>query len=101
MRIEEYEVVMLMLSVGVLIFGFVNLPRLRRVERGGFLVGTLAVFSAGVVLTVLESFFVGESPTDQIIYQTINLFEHLAYLVSTAMLTLWCWWVFGTRKEAS
>ena len=97
MRIEEYEVMMLLLSVGVLVFGVMALPRLRRIEKGGFLVAALAVFFAGVLLTVVEGFFAAGSLGEHF----ANHSEHLAYLGSMAMLTLWCWWTFVRGKEAS
>ena len=88
--IQENEVVMLLLGVGVLIFILVNRVQLRRLPASGLHVTALCVLLAGWVLTVLEGFFWQE---------WLNFFEHRAYATSSVLLAAWCWSVVGGRSK--
>jgi len=93
-EIFENEVVMLSLGVGVLIFILGNWARLKRLTAYRILLAAFCLMLAGWVLTVLEGFF----------YEwLLNFFEHLCYAVSSLLVAVWCWMVFGRNpgeKEA-
>ncbi len=87
--IQENEVIMLLIAVGVLIFALISRPRLNRLPASRTLFAAFYVRLLGWVLTVLEGFVLGE---------TLNLLEHGCYAISVTLLAAWCWQVFG-RKE--
>ena len=87
----QNEVVMLLLGLGVLLFILGNRSNIRRIPSGGILTASLVMFLVGVVLTILEGFFL----TD-----LLNVLEHLCYLVSAMLMALWCWQVFGRTGRA-
>ena len=90
-EIHENEVVMLLLGVGVLIFISGSRPRLERLASWRILAGGFYVLLVGWNLTVLEGFF-WES--------VLNYLEHMCYAISSFLVAVWCWKVFGSRKEA-
>ncbi len=89
-EIFENEIVMLSLGVGVLIFILGSRARLKHLAASKILIMAFYVLLAGWVLTVLEGFF----------YEwLLNFFEHLCYAVSSVFVAVWCWKVFGKRRE--
>jgi hypothetical protein len=89
--IQENEIVMLILGGGVLVFTLINLSRLKRIPAWKILITGFYVLLAGFVLTVLESFFWKDF---------LNLLEHMCYAASSAIVAVWCWKVFESKKEA-
>jgi hypothetical protein len=89
--IHENEVVMLMLGVGVLVFVLESRTQLKQLPAPRTLISAFYVLLAGWMLTVLEGFF-WEA--------TLNYLEHLCYAVSAVLVTVWCWRVFLSKKEA-
>ena len=84
------EIVMLSIGTGVLIFILSNRARLKHLAACRILITAFCLMLAGWVLTVLEGFF----------YEwLLNFFEHLCYAVSSILVALWCWKVFGKRRE--
>lgn len=94
-EIFENEVVMLLIGVGVLIFILTSRPRLKRLPASNILIVGFYVLLAGWVLTVLEGFFWE---------RLLDYLEHTCYAVSSVLVAIWCWKVFGSgtpsRKEA-
>ena len=90
--IASNEAIGLVLAVAVLIFYLWNRPRLRELPAFGVLLAAFFSLLAGLVLTILEGFFLQE---------TLNLLEHVGYAVSALLLMLWCWLVFGKRRSPS
>lgn len=94
-EIFENEVVMLLIGVGVLIFILGSRPRLKRLPASKILIVGFYVLLAGWVLTVLEGFFCEG---------LLDYLEHMCYAVSSVLVAIWCWKVFGSgppsRKEA-
>ncbi len=89
--IEENEIVMLIIGLGVLIFVLGNRMQLKRIPSAGFLLLAFHALLAGWVLTVLEGFFWGE---------LLNYLEHMSYAVASFLLAVWCWKVFGGKRGA-
>ena len=88
--VQENEIVTLILALGVLTFFAVNRVRIKELPCWRTFVLAFTVLTAGWVLTLLEGFFW---------HDTLNLFEHLCYTVSSILLARWCWRLFGDRKE--
>jgi len=90
--IQENEVVMLMLGLGILVFFAMGRLRIREFpEWRVFLLG-YAVLNLAWVCTVLEGFLWGDA---------LNLLEHLCYAASSVLVAVWFWRVLGRRKAAA
>jgi hypothetical protein len=89
--IEENEVVMLLIGVGVLFLILGNRFSLKRLPASKILFAGFYVLLAGWVLTVLEGF---------LWKGLLNYLEHLCYAGSSLLMAVWCWTVFGGKKEA-
>lgn len=90
-EIFENEIVMLLIGVCVLIFILGNRRRLKRLPASNILFAGFYVLLAGWIVTVLEGLFWEE---------ILNYIEHAFYAVSSVFVAVWCWKVFGVRKEA-
>jgi len=88
--IQQNEVVMLVLGIGVAIFILGNYSQFKRFPSATVLVVGFSVLLAGWVLTVLESFYFPGF---------FNFFEHLCYAISTVLLTTWTWIVFRKGRK--
>ena len=88
--IQESEVVMLVLGLGVLIFVLANWPQLKRIDSSATLILGFCFLLAGWVLTVLEAFCWTV---------LLNYLEHMCYAAGSLSLAVWCWIVFGRSKE--
>jgi hypothetical protein len=88
---QENELVMLLLGVGVLVFTLGNRFRLKRLPASKILCTGFYMLLAGWILTVLEGFcWKG----------VLNYLEHMCYAGSSLLMAVWCWKVFGSKKEA-
>jgi hypothetical protein len=88
--IQENEIVMLLIGVGVLIFIVKNRVQFKRLPEWKILTMAFYVLLVGWVLTVIEGFF----------WKAIfNLLEHICYASSSVLVAAWCWKVFGIEKE--
>ncbi len=83
--IQENEIVMLMLGIGVMVFVLLNRSRLKKIPFSGIIITAFYVVLAGWGLTVLEGFFWGD---------ILNFIEHLCYIASAVLMLAWCWKVF-------
>ena len=90
--IQENEIVMLLLGVGVFVFILGNRPQLRWIPSSNLLISGFFSLFVAWVLTVLESFFWNE---------LLNILEHICYAASSILVAIWSWKVFGERKEAN
>jgi hypothetical protein len=90
-EIFENEIVMLLIGVGVLIFILGSRPRLKSLPASNILFAGFYVLLASWTVTVLEGFF-WEG--------VLNYIEHACHAVSAVFVAVWCWKVFGGRKEA-
>ena len=92
--IQENEVVMLLLAIGVLIFILVNRRLIMRIRAARVLVAAFCVLLAAYVLTVLEDL----KPL-QPMGNLLNFLEHLCYAVSSVLIALWCIRVFKPKES--
>ncbi len=88
--IQENEVVMLLMAIGVLIFILVNRRLVMRIEAARVLVAAFCVLLAAYVFTILEGFF---------LEKLLNLLEHLCYATSSVLIALWCMRVFKPKES--
>ena len=86
--VQENEVVMLLLGVGVLVFILANRKRLADLPSVEILLVGYYLLLAGWLLTVLEGFFWGE---------VLNIVEHGLYAASAILVAAWCWRMFGQK----
>ena len=84
--VQENEVILFLLGVGVLIFILANRQRLKRLPASRILIAGFYVLLAGWVLTILEGFVWNEF---------LNFLEHTCYAGSAVLVATWCWKVFG------
>lgn len=88
--IQENELILLILAMGVLAFFVVGRVRIKELPGWRTFLMAFAVLTAGWALTILEGFFW----TD-----TLNLLEHTCYAVSSILFAVWLWRVFADRGE--
>lgn len=87
--IQENELVMLIIGIGVLVFIAGNYSRFKKLPESKILIaGFLSLFT-GWVLTVLEGFFWEEF---------LNFMQHICYIGGSVLVSIWCWKIF-IRKE--
>lgn len=87
--VQENEIVLLILGIGVLVFVLGNRQRLQKIPASNFLLSGYYMMLAGWFLTVLEGFFLSN---------LINYLEHICYAASSIITSLWFLNVFGYGK---
>jgi hypothetical protein len=88
--LQQNEVILVVLGVGVLIFILGNRQRLQLLPRSKILIAGFYMLLASWFLTILEGFFWGE---------LLNFIEHICYAGSAVLVAVWCREVFGKRGE--
>jgi len=89
--IQENEIIVLFLALGVLIFILGSRQKFQRIPVSKIFVAGFYVLLAGWILTVLEGLFWQE---------LLNILEHICYAASSVLMAVWCWKVFGSGKDA-
>lgn len=88
--IQQNEIVMLFLGVGVWVFTVRNRAGLSRLPASMIILAAFYVLLGSCVVTVLEGFF----------WNTFfNLLEHAGLAMSSVFTAIWCWKVFLVSKE--
>lgn len=87
--VNENEVVMLLLCVGVFIFVISKRHECKRIPHSELILTAFYIFFAAVILTVAEGFF---SPV------LLNILEHLFYTCSSFIMLIWCGMTFRGNK---
>jgi len=93
--IQENEVVMLLLAIGVLIFILVNRRLVMRIQASRLLVAAFCVLLAAYVLTVPEDLAPQSKPG-----VLLNLLEHSCYAANSVLIAMWCIKVFKRKESA-
>jgi hypothetical protein len=88
--IQENEIIMLLLGIGVLIFILGNRLQLQRLPVSKILIAGFHMLLAGWILTILEGFLWKD---------LLNFIEHTCYATSSILIAVWCWKVFESDKE--
>ena len=87
--IQENEIILLILSIGIFIFILLNRSRLKHLPESKILIVGFFTFLTGWIMTVVEGFFWEDF---------LNIIEHICYIGGAVLLIVWCWKIFG-RKE--
>lgn len=87
---QENEVVMLFLGIGVLAFLILNREQIKSITGWRILMGAFYLLLGGWFLTVFEHIAFAV---------TSNFLEHVCYLASSILIALWCRKVF--KKEGT
>lgn len=78
--LAENEVVSLLLSLGILLFIWANLWRIREIGGYRYLLSSFLAYVIALIFTLLEG----------IVWEPgFNFLEHLGYMVSAALLAIW------------
>ena len=93
--IQENEVVMLLLAIGVLIFILVNRRLIMRIQAARLLVAAFYVLLAAYVLTVPE-----DPAPQEYLRDLLNLLEHSCYAANSVLIAMWCIKVFKPKESA-
>lgn len=88
--IQENEIIILLLGIGVFVFILGNHKQLWRIPFSKILISGFCLTLAGWMFTVLEGFFWKEF---------LNFIEHVCYAGSSILVAFWCVRVFGIREE--
>ncbi len=88
--IQENEIIMLLLGIGVMIFILANKKKVKRIQAAKILIAGFYVLLTGWVLTVLEGLFWKE---------LLNVLEHICYAAGSILMAVWCWKIFKNTKE--
>jgi hypothetical protein len=78
--IEEAELIVLLLGLGVGIFIIINYSKIKEIPKLGILLTSLTFFSIGWGFTVLEGFLYPD---------VLNLMEHLCYTLGSLAIVIW------------
>jgi hypothetical protein len=89
--IEQNEIVMLLLGIGLLIFTMKNRPGLRQLPESRILCVALYALIGSFFASVLEGFFWNPF---------FNSLEHAGLAISSVLTAVWSWKVFIGKKEA-
>ena len=90
-KIQQNEIVMLLLGVGVLIFAIRNRVGLKRLPSYGILMTAFYLLPVTWFATVLEGY---------IWNPFFNLLEHAGFAASSVLTAIWCWKAFTGKKKA-
>lgn len=89
-QIQQNEIVMLLLGIGVLIFTIRNRTGLKRLPANGILMTAFYLLLITWFATVLEGF---------IWNSFFNLLEHAGFAASSVLTAVWCWKAFTDKKK--
>lgn len=87
--IEQGEIVTLILGIGCVVLIVLRKNQLRRVPFFSLLLNSYFCLFFGLLMTVLETFF---------LQNLLNLLEHFGYALSTILLASWCWNIAFNEK---
>lgn len=88
--IQENELIMLMLGLGVLFFLISNYGRIKRYPFAHILIAAFGFLLFGWCFTLLEGFFLA---------RMFNVAEHLCYLAGSGCLARWVWRMGNSKME--
>ena len=98
-RVQQNEIVMLLIGVGVLIFCIKNRAGLKRLPEYAILMNAFYILLATWFATVLEGFF-PEDPEKITLNSFFNLLEHAGLAASSVLMAIWCWKAFKEQRKA-
>ena len=90
--LAENEAVSLLLSLGILLFFWANLERIRELPGYRPMLWGFLTYLIASIFTILEGFFWSSG---------FNFLEHLGYLISSAFLAAWIVQLAQARRSAA
>jgi hypothetical protein len=87
---QEYEIISIILTLGLLGYMVFNRGRFQRIPAHSLLLITFTMMITGWFLTVLE---------EVLLHDLFDLLEHLAYMAGALTLSAWCRRVFTEGTE--
>ena len=88
--IQQNEIIVLLLGIGVLIFVLNNRKKFHLVPASRILISGFSLILAGWILAVLKGFFWKDF---------LKLAAHFCYAASSLLMTVWCWKAFKSGKD--
>jgi len=88
--IENYELIMLILGIGVLVLRLIYNNEIKRIFGWKNLIFSFYFLLAAWVFTVAEGFFWTFF---------LNLAEHLCYMASAVIMAVWCFRILFSNKR--
>ena len=93
-EIQQNEIVMLLLGLGVLIFVIKNRAGLKRLPAYGILMTAFSLMLVSWSATVLEGLM------ESLLWNTFfNLLEHAGLTASSILTAMWCWKAFAGKER--
>ena len=89
---EPFEIFQIVLAIAVAVLVFVNRGTLKRVPRFEIIILAFSLFVISVVCSVIEGFVWNE---------LFNYCQHVTAMLSTVLVTVWCWTVFVAKGDRS
>lgn len=89
--LQENEVLMFLIGLGVLVFILSNRSRLKAIPASKILFAGFLVLFTGWIVTNAEHL---------LLPNILNYTEHICYAVSSVLVAAWCWKVFSRKGEA-
>ena len=86
------ELIMLIISLAVVIQIVANFNFLKRLPGSSLILSSFALVALSAFCTVAESLVFPE---------VLNYIEHLSFMTASILLAIWCWHVFGFKKQES
>lgn len=80
--VQQWEILLLLLAAGVVVFAVTNRPRLRRLPAYRALLAAFYLMTAGWAFTNVEGI---------LLHDLTNMLEHLCYASGSVVLAVWCW----------
>lgn len=88
--IQEYEIIMFALGLGIYLFTLANKNRLQRIPYFRLLGSAFFLLLPAWALTILEGVIFSE---------LFNFIEHACYAASAVLLAVWCWKIAHCQKR--
>ncbi|MBN2275924.1 MAG: hypothetical protein JXK95_16465 [Bacteroidales bacterium] len=88
--VNENEVIMLILGIGVLTFTFIHKAKIKRIYAWRNLMAGFYLLLFAWIFTIAEGFYWG---------YFLNIFEHACYGVSAVIIAIWCLRLLFSHKK--
>ena len=88
--VSHDELIMLIISLAVVIQIVANFHFLKRLPGSPLILSSFAFVALSAFCTVVEGF---------VFVEVLNYIEHLSFMTASILLAIWCWRVFGSKKQ--
>lgn len=88
--VHENEIIMLILGIGVLVFTIIHRAKIKRIYAWRNFIAGFYILIAAWVFTIAERFIWGNY---------LNILEHICYMSSAVIITIWCFRLFFSHGK--